>query len=518
MMIRRLEKAFSLTLPAFYFFIFLCNYCNALQDDSSTINIYVNTTADTLFDRYKISFGTTKILIRNIPQDDGFFLIQVHSFAQEIILTNGTSFNLHSSVSGTNVGLVKILLPTDATKTFPFYLRANQSGTVLIAVTVYSSSDPIPGGCSMTFNTDIAPYLNLTYTNALIDVKYQDASLFRHICEENVVRLEMYRMFVAKNDLSSDNYFDNIQKMLTVDDIRKNGENITENGVRTSSLRKYLSGYMGLGQIIAVVGVSGDRSAAYVPAVTYSCNVTNGPESCYEYNDIWWLVLTCIVLIYGIAMFFAEDMMGISISFLTLGITTYVLYNILIYATNISNFVLIICIAGCIISLSIISACTCGMCLKKPEILEMISHCLTSVLCGLCIGTLVVTRGWLDMYSSAVYWGLFAGMSVVMFILIFCSSFINPFAYNLMAMVLIMTSCSYLSGGTTHHIVTEVIRQMTVEHYDVAVKMALYNITIVAALILIALFRSICSAGEGRRPIKLRIVRYRVDRINYTQI
>lgn len=522
----RLEHIFNITLPALFCIILLCNYCSAIKDalpaEPNTIHINVNTTTKINFNRYNVNLGTTKILIKNFPQNNGFFLIQVHSFAQKVTLTNGTNFNLQSTVYGNNIGLVKILLPTDATKTFPFYLQAEQKGMVLIAVTVYGSDDPIPGGCSMTFNTDISPYLNLTFTNALIEVNYQDASIFGHYCEDSAVRLEMYRLYVQPNKINEDTYFNNIETMLTVEDIQKNGENITEIGERIQNLRKYISGYMGLGQIIVIVAVSGNTSSAYVPALTYFCNTTCGNESCYDYNVAWWGFLNTAMLIFGIALIIAEDWSGMKTNMiLSLGISTYVFYTILIYTSNISLLAMVFTIIGFILAYYIIFRCIFSF-VETDSNMEnrnpIYTNFIISLICGLYVGTLIVTGGLMDTYNPSIFWCVFVLISTITCLFIFGLCVVNPFGYNWMAIVLITMSYSYFTGGTMHHIVTEVIRYMTVAHYDIAVKINLHNLYMIICGIAIALLRSIIVKAEGRPSIVVKLYRIRVQHAEYMQI
>lgn len=47
-----------------------------------------------------------------------------------------------------------------------------------------------------------------------------------------------------------------------------------------SYLRRYFSAYPGVGTIYAVVARYGNLTSAYVPAVTYACNINNWDIDC----------------------------------------------------------------------------------------------------------------------------------------------------------------------------------------------------------------------------------------------
>lgn len=57
-----------------------------------------------------------------------------------------------------------------------------------------------------------------------IEVDAQAASFEKLKCDNNYqINYDAYRIFITENDYSSDKYFSTISKMITVDDIIKNG-------------------------------------------------------------------------------------------------------------------------------------------------------------------------------------------------------------------------------------------------------------------------------------------------------
>lgn len=141
--------------------------------------------------------------------------------------------------------------------------------------------DPIPGGCSTTFDFDIAPYQIVTYTTELIIVDAQSASINNHICEEQLDNLEMYHLYLDEWVFSEDQYFEGIQQMITVKAIKENGRKVPE-PYGASNLRRYYNAYVGTGSVFAIIAKYGNYSSAYIPAVTYACDVSMGNETCYD--------------------------------------------------------------------------------------------------------------------------------------------------------------------------------------------------------------------------------------------
>ena len=82
----------------------------------------------------------------------------------------------------------------------------------------------------MEFNTEIAPYARVQAGDTMIIVDVQPASLpFNNVrpnCEKNTVEVEMYQMFLTGWDFGVDSYFAAIISMLTVTDIKENGEKV----------------------------------------------------------------------------------------------------------------------------------------------------------------------------------------------------------------------------------------------------------------------------------------------------
>lgn len=89
--------------------------------------------------------------------------------------------------------------------------------------------DPIPGGCNMTFKTEIAPYQLIKLFDDLIRVDMQAPSLSGVLCELFKIRVDFYHLYLGEKDYSKDGYFEGIAKMLTVENIVKYGRQVNSN-------------------------------------------------------------------------------------------------------------------------------------------------------------------------------------------------------------------------------------------------------------------------------------------------
>lgn len=75
----------------------------------------------------------------------------------------------------------------------------------------------------MVFNTEIAPYQKVYWLNEMIQIDAQAPSAPDIACELSRVNLEFYHMYLRERDSSKEAYFQGLEKMLTADDVRKNG-------------------------------------------------------------------------------------------------------------------------------------------------------------------------------------------------------------------------------------------------------------------------------------------------------
>lgn len=280
-----------------------------------TINLS-NYSDSTKFYKSYIPIRSTTISVQNIPKNIAFIIVQVHSFQENATLSH-KSFNFPlqfriSEVSGRNIGLVYL---SNATEKANFSLKfpASKSGKALLIITLYEKNAPLPGGCNLTFDTEIAPYLKITTTDELIFVDSQAASSNRITCDANKITMDLYQLYLPINydnynkTVYEQEFFDSILEMISVNDIKDNARRISNpNGV--FRYRRAFNSYRGIGEVFVVVATFAGVSSAYVPAVTYGCEHYEHFESCvgspvsgteWKIGFSMFLIIGSIVCVFG---------------------------------------------------------------------------------------------------------------------------------------------------------------------------------------------------------------------------
>ncbi|KAK9296704.1 hypothetical protein QLX08_009376 [Tetragonisca angustula] len=225
--------------------------------------------------------------VTNVSSSASFIIFQIHTYQYNVTLSYDKDYlDSNRSVFGSNVGLF-----SKPTRNI-LYVRNDNVHKVeaLLVAVAYNDKSPVPGGCNMEFNTEIAPYAMVQTDDTMIIVDVQPASApfnsVRPNCEKNVVTVEMYHRFLSSWDFSLDSYFSTIINMLTVTDIKENGVEVTSSSV-FSPMRRVFNAYTGVGSVYVAVATYGDYSAAYVPAFSYACHPIVDPDSCKILSGFW---------------------------------------------------------------------------------------------------------------------------------------------------------------------------------------------------------------------------------------
>lgn len=256
-----------------------------------------------LFKRHLDVKNNAIIYIENIEHDVGFFIIQVHTYIENVTLSNNIDLSHGSSVTGTNIGLYS---PSHNTSAVFYLFRSNIINDLvhtLIVLHVYDAKDPIPGGCNLSFGTKVAPYQIIQYTDNTIRVNSQPPSFDDISCDNNSIQTDMYHMFLKDYDNSMESYFNGLEQMLTVDSILEFGRKVPDT-VGTGKFSRLYSSYIGTGEIFAVVTTYNNHSSAYVPAVSYGCDISKWNESCLGPVTADWKFLCAVQLIFGVFICF----------------------------------------------------------------------------------------------------------------------------------------------------------------------------------------------------------------------
>lgn len=78
----------------------------------------------------------------------------------------------------------------------------------------------------MEYMVETAPYQQLKYNDDIVTVDAQAASVEGFICTGYEVSYKMYHMYLPEINYSPENYFTALQKMVTPEEIEKNGKEV----------------------------------------------------------------------------------------------------------------------------------------------------------------------------------------------------------------------------------------------------------------------------------------------------
>ncbi|XP_015518773.2 transmembrane 7 superfamily member 3 isoform X1 [Neodiprion lecontei] len=277
------------------------------------------------------------IEVVQIPDVVSFLVVQIHTYQYNISLAYDKNFSPRRYTSGTNLGLVIDLI--GGQNTASTYVKNENVVDVeaMVAVVAYTDAAPVPGGCNMEFETEIAPYQKLTISESSVKVAMQQAASpkfegLRVPCERNGVLHEMYMMFLPEQDFSSVTYFDAVRAVLTVEGIRENGRKIPSS-TSGSKMRRTYSAYPGTGSLYAAIAIiDNDTAAAYVPAFTYACSPLYWTDTCQVLTSSFSKVLCALTLFLGFfATFFGHKWFKTEmflLGFLSGGIVSYIIVAI----------------------------------------------------------------------------------------------------------------------------------------------------------------------------------------------
>ncbi|KAK0183280.1 hypothetical protein PV327_001335 [Microctonus hyperodae] len=246
----------------------------------------------------------TFINITNVPPEVSFIIIQVHAQESNVTLIfNGTQT---SKISGYNVGMQ--INSSDISDTIISIENNNyRDVSVLVAVVAYTSDAPIPGGCNMEFEVEIAPFQKLNQTDAIVRVDAQPASEPKindkqNSCDKNLIEYQSYRLYIPRGDFTNETYFSLIIKMLTVDGIIDNG--VVSPNISASPLSRIYSAYPGTGSVYVIIATFDNYSAAYVPQFSYACGPVSNSDTCYLLKTSLSKFLCAVIFFIGVFFIF----------------------------------------------------------------------------------------------------------------------------------------------------------------------------------------------------------------------
>ncbi|XP_043801040.1 transmembrane 7 superfamily member 3-like [Apis laboriosa] len=400
--------------------------------------------------------------VTNVSSSGSFIIFQIHIYQHNVTLSfDKDCLNKVSnrSIFGSNIGLFSKLDTNIMTQFFVKNDNVHDVKALLVVIT-YNNKAPVPGGCNMEFNTEIAPYARMQTRDAMVIVDVQPASLpfnsMRRTCEKEPVEVKMYQMFLPEQDLSAETYFTGIVKMLTAEDIKKNGVKAMASIV-SSPMRRIFSAYIGVGSVYVAVASYGDYSAAYIPIFSYGCNPTIDPVS-------------CDILSGGVLKFISAICFFVGLFFTFLG-------HHVSRVEKMFPIFFIGCVIGYAIEGNVITGLAIGLLfnllsLVCPYSTENRSGALlVNMTLGLffaCVAYLHSPGSFIILQNNMVFWLLFLTLTLSI-ALVTTFNFYSHITCSIFSSFMIILPIDYWVGSSLKYIMINIVRRATVEDFNLAI-------------------------------------------------
>ncbi|XP_076748907.1 transmembrane 7 superfamily member 3 isoform X2 [Xylocopa sonorina] len=402
------------------------------------------------------------------------------------------------SVFGSNIGLYSRLTKNIVTQLFVKNDNVHAVQALLVAI-AYHNRAPIPGGCNMEFNTEIAPYANVQTLPAMVIVDVQPASMplnnsDKPICQRNPVEHTMYQIFLPGYDFSSDTYFTAIRKMLTAKDIMENGYEVT-NPTISSPMRRVFSAYTGTGSVYVAVATYGIYSSAYVPAFSYGCYPIVDPESCDVLPNFSSKFFCAVCMTLGFILIFLGHMCCNCDVIMPLLFTGTVIGYIIQGSIGI----------GLLIGIGISALITVAVCYHVP-FSQILYSVMTLGMFFTSVGYYNSPDSFIILHSDWIFWILFTVSAIsIGFIIGILSIITTAMTVAIFSSFLVILSIDYYVGSSLKYIIINIVRRATVEGFDVAIirhPVSAADINLIILWSCLALYRFIRQWVSGRSSVE----------------
>ncbi|KAK0092508.1 hypothetical protein PV326_001261 [Microctonus aethiopoides] len=472
--------------------ISLANYDNSLKNGQAFYNYsLLNNSSKTFID------------ITNVPSEVSFIIIQIHAQESNVtLIINGTKT---SKISGYNVGLQINSSEVSDTK-ISIENDNYRNVSVLVAAVAYTSNAPIPGGCNMEFETEIAPFQKLNQTDAIVRVDAQPASEpeindKQNSCDKNLIKYQSYRLYISTGDFTDETYFSSISKFLTVDGIINNGEISPD--ISTSSLSRIYSAYPGTGSVYAIIATFDNYSAAYVPQFSYACGPVSNSDTCYLLKTSMSKFLCAAVFFIGVFFIFIGYryliLEIILLGSITGGILGYIILNIIGMPSQTWQIS-----ATIIIGLVVGIFCSYFYYAKRP--------CVSILQASFSLGALIANNS--TYHNNAAFWAIYVAIClVVTTTLCTCQMSSIMICYSILGAYAIILPFDYWLGANLKYIIINTIRRVSVTGFDSAIiepPIQTTDIVLSVFWIILAIFGFYmqCRGLQGRSPFPSCTTRY----------
>ncbi|XP_050494697.1 transmembrane 7 superfamily member 3-like isoform X1 [Bombus huntii] len=402
--------------------------------------------------------------IINISSNASFIIFQIHTYQHNVTLSYDKDYLnkiSNKSVFGSNIGLFSRLTKNIVTQLFVKNDNVHDVNG-LLAVVAYHNKAPIPGGCNMEFNTEIAPYASVQTLDTMVIVDVQPASVplndsAKLTCEKNPVEVEMYQIFLNEQDFSINSYFTAITSMLTVTDIKEKGVKVA-NPVISSPIRRVFSAYTGVGSVYVALATYGKYSAAYVPSFSYACHPTIDPASC----DVLPNLLSKIVCAFCFFVGLLSICFGHHHLKADMALPVFFTGTVIGYAA-VGDILIAMGIGLCFTIFWL-------LCLSYlPIVFSGIMFNMTLGFLFACIAYFLSPDSFIILQNDWIFWSLFMTLALsVSLIMTIIFQFGFVITCSIIASFMVILPFDYWTGSALKYIVINIIRRITVEGFNSA--------------------------------------------------
>ncbi|XP_066146584.1 transmembrane 7 superfamily member 3-like isoform X2 [Euwallacea fornicatus] len=412
------------------------------------------------------------INITNIHPNVSFMVIQIHTLTENLTLSYTDPIYVNSFTMGNHIGLVwndeipkKYGKNTIEAVLYLFrQMPVLAPVDVLLSVKTYTKYDPVPGGCNLSFETEIAPYQKINLSAAVITITSQPPSVFGEFCNRNTITTEMYYLFLPENSYNSDEYFQSIEKMMIYENVIKYGIKVRK-GMGFTKFKQMYNKYTGTGRVFVVVSTYQGRNCVYVPIVSYGCNVNAWEEDCLG-SSLYWNITIAFYIICGLLIclgghrFFKITLFIIGYTF---GATIMFLLDQDFSGKGKETNA---CIVGLLFGIIWVFLWW------KFGVLVLAVE-LTFMLAGVLVASTLLFARWgeIDIFTNDLnFWMLFASIMVVTHTPLLClKPLYHIIALGLLGSYAFIVAINYYMGGSLHYILINTYRRLTVRNFGMAI-------------------------------------------------
>lgn len=442
-------------------------------DPSITLDLSDLKSKDFYLNNFTISDPLTKIFILNLNDNTSFFVLQIHAYLGTVALSHTEKLEPLKHVNGSNIGIYWGKNMESVGRPITFYVRrlnpVQDAINIMLAVHTYEKSDPVPGGCNLSFEMENAPYQIVTYDHNLITSEAQPPSLYEYNkkCDENNITTELFYMQLPMDHINEDEYFNALKTMLTKEDILHYGTKVS-NDLNHPQFKQFYNIYRGRGYVFGIVSTYKNRSSVYVPSISFGCDITDWDTNCVGYGGHQvWAITYSFLIISGITSVLSGHWfvkISIGFSWFNLGtVITFILFVLNYDKLTIEEKLIFSLVVGALLAIFIVFL---HYKFERPKIYISISglHMLSGGLLA------SVIAGIFHPLSNSTFWYVFGGVSLSSVLLLFIGFPVGHIiSHTFVGGYALMSGIAMFNGGHIQYLYINVYRRLIADNYVSAV-------------------------------------------------